>query len=69
MGVQNQAQQVQQIDKRAILAVILALKEKESFVLKYGDIEDALRELIEDEDEYYKVRYGFYDLLYDQCLN
>ncbi len=55
MGAQSQTQQVQQIDKRAILAVILALKEKENFVLKYSDIEDALRKLIEDEDEYYKV--------------
>jgi len=68
MGDQGQTQQAQQIDKRAVLAVILALKERESFVLKYGDIEDALEELVEDEDEYYKVRYGFYDLLYDQWI-
>jgi hypothetical protein len=68
MGAQSQTQQAQQIDKRAILAVILALKDKDSFVLKYGDIEDALEELVEDEDEYYKVKYDFYDLLYDQRI-
>ena len=68
MDAQGQTQQAQQIDKRAILAVILALKEKNSFVLKYGDIEDALKELVEDENEYYKVKYNFYDLLYDQWI-
>jgi hypothetical protein len=65
MGAQGQTQE---IDKRAILAVILALKEKNSFVLKYGDIEDALSELIEDVNEYHEVRYNFYDLLYDQWI-
>jgi hypothetical protein len=68
MGTQNQTQQAQQIDKKAILAVILALKEKNSFVLKYGDIEDALGELIEDDNEYDEVRNAFYDLLYDQWI-
>ena len=53
--------QVKQVDRRAILAVILALRGKESFVLKYGDIEDALGELVEDEDE---VENAFYDLLF-----
>jgi hypothetical protein len=68
MGAQNQTQETRQIDKKAILAVILALKEKDSFVLKYGDIEDALEEIVEDEDEYDKVRDAFYDLLYDQWI-
>jgi hypothetical protein len=66
MCAQNQAQQAQQIDKRAILAVIKAVARKNSFVIKYGDIEDALSEMIVDENEYDKVRYGFYDLLYEQ---
>lgn len=56
--------QVGQVDRRAILAVILALREKESFVLKYGDIEDALGELVEDEDEYDEVEDAFYELLF-----
>jgi len=65
---EGQTQQIQQVDKRAILAVILALKEKGSFVLKYGDIEDALWDVVEDADEHHKLRDAFYDLLYDQWI-
>jgi len=54
------------MDKRAILAVIKAVARKNSFVIRYGDIEDEMSEMIEDENEYDKVRYGFYDLLYEQ---
>jgi hypothetical protein len=57
------------VDKRAILAVILALKERGSFLLKYGDVEDALEGLVEDEDEYDEVRGAFYDLLFEQKLH
>lgn len=56
--------QVGQVDRRVILAVILALREKESFLLKYGDIEDALRELVEDEGEWDEVGDAFYNLLF-----
>jgi hypothetical protein len=59
----DQAVRSPQVDKRIILAIIRVLEENESFVFKYGDIEDALQEVIEDEDEYHKVEDAFYNLL------
>jgi hypothetical protein len=64
MGAQSQTQQTQQIDKRAILAVIKAVEEINSFVIPYGVIMDELSEMIENDDEYYKVEDGLYDALY-----
>jgi len=56
MGTQNQAQQVQQIDKRAILAVIKAVAKNNSFVIRFGDIEDELAGMVEDEEEFDRLR-------------
>ena len=61
MGAQNQTQQ---IDKRAILAVIKAVAKTNSFVMPYAVVMDELSEMIEDDDEYYKVEDELYDALY-----
>jgi hypothetical protein len=49
------------IDKRVILALIKTVAEVNSFVINYGEFEDTLREMIEDEDEYLEVEGEFYD--------
>jgi len=56
MGVQGQTQQAQQIDKRAILAVIKAVAKNNSFVIRFGDIEDELAGMVEDEEEFDRLR-------------
>jgi len=56
--IQTQAQN--QIDKRAIIAIARAVAIKRSFVVWYGDIYDALRDNIED-DEFHKVENKLYE--------
>lgn len=58
---QTQTTQTQpQIDKRAIVAIARAVAEKRSFVVWYGDIYDALRDIIED-DEFHEVENKLYE--------
>jgi len=60
----NQVQgEKQQIDKRAIIAIIKAIAESDSFIMPYGTIMDVLDEMIEDVDEYSKVENELYDAL------
>ena len=61
MNTQTQIQPHQtQIDKRAIIAIARAVAEKRSFVVWYGDIYDALRDIIED-DEFHEVENKLYE--------
>ena len=58
----------QQIDRRAIIAIIKAVAESDSFIIPYGAIMDVLDEMIEDADEYSKVENELYDALYEGRL-
>jgi hypothetical protein len=59
---QTQTTQTQpQIDKRAIVAIARAVAIKRSFVIWYGDIYDALRDIIEDDDEFHEVENKLYE--------
>jgi len=57
--VQNQEQN--QIDKRAIMAIVHAVTEKRSFVVWYGDIYYELHGLINDDDEFHEVENRLYE--------
>jgi hypothetical protein len=58
---QIQNQPPQQIDKRAVIAIIRAIEKRRSFVLWYGDIYDELRSLIEDDDEFHEIENRMYE--------
>jgi hypothetical protein len=62
---QTQTHQQTQIDRRAIIAIARAVKEKRSFVVWYGDIYDALRDMIEDDDEFHEVENRLYEDIVD----
>ena len=58
----NQQTQTQnQIDKRAIIAIIRAIEKKRSFVVWYGDIYDELYEMIDDDDEFHETENKLYE--------
>ena len=48
--------QTQKIDKRAILAVIRAVARKDSFVFRSAHVEEELARMVEDEDEFARLR-------------
>jgi len=50
-----------QIDKRAIVAIARAVEKKRSFVVWYGDIYDALRNLIIEDDEFHEIENKLYE--------
>jgi len=50
-----------QIDRRAIIAIARAVAERKSFVVWYADVYDALRGMIEDDDEFHKVEDKLYE--------
>jgi hypothetical protein len=62
----SQTQQTQtptenQIDKRAIAAIVRAVKEKRSFVVWYGDIYNQLHSMVDDDDEFHKIENKLYE--------
>jgi len=64
MNTQTQtqtSQQTEQIDRRAIIAIIRAITKRRSFVVWYGDIYDELRSLIDDDDEFHKIENKLYE--------
>jgi hypothetical protein len=66
----NEIQQVKQVDKRAVLAIIKAAEERDSFVLSFNDVVLALVDMVEDEEEegVGEVEDKLYDLLYSQGM-
>jgi len=62
----SEAIQARQVDKRAILAIIKAAEERDSFVLSFDDVVFALVDMVEDEEEegVGEVEGKLYDLLY-----
>ncbi len=59
---QPQTQEQNQVDKRAIVAIVRAVAEKRSFVLRwYGDIYNELRKLINDDNEFRKIEKKMYE--------
>jgi len=53
------------VDKREVLAIINAVAKKRSFVVWYGDIYDALRDMIEDDDEFHELENKMYEDIVD----
>ena len=50
-----------EIDKREIMAIARAVVEKRSYVVKYIDIYNALRDIVEDDDEFHELENKLYD--------
>jgi hypothetical protein len=57
-----------QIDKRIATAVIRAVAEKNSFVVRYRDIYDQLDGLVEDDDEFYGLEDRMYEAISEGLL-
>jgi len=57
-----------QIDKRIVTAVIRAVAERNSFVVRYGDIYDQLDGLVEDDDEFYRLEDKMYEAISEGLL-
>lgn len=58
---QTQTQVQNQIDKRAIAAIIRAIYDTRSFVVWYGNIYEPLRYMINDDDEFHKIENKLYE--------
>jgi len=50
-----------QIDKRIVAAVLRAVAERRSFVLRYGDIYEQLDKMVEDDGEFYELEDKAYE--------
>ena len=50
-----------EIDKREIMAIARAVVEKRSYVVKYIDIYNALRDIVEDNDEFHELECKLYE--------
>jgi len=57
-----------QIDKRIVTAVLRAVAERNSFVVKYGDVYDQLDRLVEDDDEFYRLEDEAYEAISEGLL-
>jgi hypothetical protein len=53
------------IDKRGVIAIINAITKRRSFAVWYGDVYDALSELIDDDDEFYEIENKLYEDIVD----
>jgi hypothetical protein len=62
--VQNQTQ----IDRRIVTAVLRAIAEHNSFVVRYRNIYDQLDALAEDDDEFYKLEDAAYEAISEGLL-
>ncbi len=58
---QEQNQTKDQVDKRAIAAIIRAIYDTRSFVVWYGNIYEPLRYMINDDDEFHKIENKLYE--------
>jgi hypothetical protein len=58
-----------QIDKKIATALIRAVAEKNSFVMRYGDIYDQLDGLVEDDDEFYRLEDKMYEAISEGLLH
>jgi hypothetical protein len=57
-----------QIDKRIATAVIRAVAERNSFVVRYRYIYDQLDRLVEDDDEFYRLEDKMYEAISEGLL-
>lgn len=66
MEIQTQNQT--QIDKRIIAAVLRAVAERDSFVMRYRDIYHQLDKLVQDDDEFYELENKMYEAISEGLL-
>jgi hypothetical protein len=57
-----------QIDKRIVTAILRAVAERNSFVVRYGDIYDQLRWLVGNSEEFYKLENKMYEAISEELL-
>jgi len=67
MENKNQPQVPEKIRELGLKAIVEALERNDRLVLRYRDIEDALRELVPG-DEYYSVEAKLYEALVEETL-
>jgi hypothetical protein len=60
--------QKEQIDKRIVTAIIRAVAERGSFVVRYRDVYEQLDKLVEDDDEFYKLEDKMYEAVSEGLL-
>jgi hypothetical protein len=63
-----QVQKEAQIDKRIVTAVIRAIAERNSFVVRYRDVYEQLDKLVEDNDEFYELEDKMYEAVSEGLL-
>jgi len=63
-----QTQDQTQIDRRIVMAILRAVSEHNSFVVRYRDVYDHLDRLVEDDDEFYKLEGAAYEAISEGLL-